>query len=113
MLYLPANAYDVYCTIIFLGASEYSSYFGESGIDYSPKIYNVTAVTSSLVGRAIEKLPNNSLLKKDKIIALRKEATVSCKRNPNYPQCSNKCLFNIRDDPCETTDISDEYPEVQ
>ncbi|GBN53577.1 hypothetical protein AVEN_201414-1 [Araneus ventricosus] len=48
--------------------------------------------------------------------AWREEAEVRCKGSPETSnECSpsvKPCLFNITEDPCETTNIADLYPEI-
>eukprot|EP00794_Sanderia_malayensis_P003645 gene3645-4162_t len=58
----------------------------------------------------------DSIERQEKIPFL-KDAVVSCGKKPTNVtrDCSTKhgpCLFNIRDDPCEYTDISKEQPDI-
>lgn len=72
----------------------------------------MTGVLSSLAGRAIASLGNQSLPPQKRITELRKKATVRCEKKDDRPDCLDTCLFDIVKDPCETTDIIDEHPEV-
>ncbi|XP_076378806.1 arylsulfatase B [Megalopta genalis] len=94
------------------GASlQYGDYYGDSGTDISYPKYNVSGVLHSLAGCAIREI-SQSALKFEDVIRLREEATVFCPRVPIYPNCLDRCLFDIHTDPCETTDLSLINPKI-
>ncbi|XP_014475090.1 PREDICTED: uncharacterized protein LOC106744669 isoform X2 [Dinoponera quadriceps] len=91
--------------------SEYSTHYGYTGNDPSYPKYNATNMLASPVASAIASV-SSSVLNADKIEQLREESTVVC-RTSDFSNCTNRtCLFDVREDPCETTDLSSMYLEV-
>lgn len=90
---------------------QYSDYYGDNGTSVSYPEYNISSVLHSIVGSTIFHTTNFTLNIED-VIKLRNEAKVICNNFTSYPKCVDKCLFDIYNDPCETTDLSDEHPEV-
>ncbi|CAD1471204.1 unnamed protein product, partial [Heterotrigona itama] len=90
---------------------EYGDYYGDSGMNKSYPEYNVTNVLHSFAGSAISNI-SQVTLNTNYIIKLRKAATVVCQNFANYPKCLEKCLFDIYNDPCETTDLSLQHPDI-
>ena len=82
-------------------------FFGDSGRKNAPK-YNVHAVTNSLVNNAAVSLGLGT--NAGAIYKLRTELTTTNCRYRNPTVCRQICLFNLEDDPCETTDISLFHP---
>lgn len=99
---------------VIKGASPYQGqwdgWYGPSGRDYK---YNISVVLNSKSAVAIKKLglmPNEN-----KIMDLRKEATVSCPTNISEKKCNSikePCLYNIKNDPCEIHNLAEELPEI-
>lgn len=94
------------------GFSNY--YYGSSGREHSNPLYNTTEVHRSAVGLALTKYGNIS---EGQYVQLRKQANIEslCSTaSLNQSQmCDNRfCLFNIFDDPCETTDLSRIHPSI-
>ncbi|XP_058802393.1 arylsulfatase B-like isoform X2 [Phymastichus coffea] len=83
---------------------------------YSPS-YDLRNIMLSMAGQALKKLnvTDFTLPNEDRILELRKKATVTCVHKVFYPKCINKrtCLFDIISDPCETTDIAGERPDIK
>ena len=73
--------------------------------------YNVTNVLYSFAGSAISNI-SQVTLNTNYVIELRKAATVVCQNFASYPTCLEKCLFDIYNDPCETTDVSHQHPNA-
>ncbi|CAK9822218.1 Arylsulfatase B [Anthophora retusa] len=89
----------------------YGGYYGDTGMNESYPQYNVSSVLHSPAGSAIASMSNLTLNVND-IIQLREGARVSCNHTTVYPNCSVTCLFDIYNDPCETTDLSLKHPEI-
>ncbi|XP_076623890.1 arylsulfatase B [Colletes latitarsis] len=90
---------------------QYGDYYGDSGVNEFYPEYNASNVLQSLAGSAITDI-SKSTLKIEKIIELRKEATVICTNFTSHPKCLDRCLFDVYNDPCETTDLSFAYPKI-
>ncbi|XP_034950888.1 arylsulfatase B-like isoform X2 [Chelonus insularis] len=96
------------------GASpEYDSYYGENVDDDDPSTpaYDLDAVSNSLAGQAIARV-SGAYLSRKQMLQLRSTSKIICKPFSQYSNCSDRCLFDLTVDPCETTDISQQYPEV-
>nr|XP_050856383.1 arylsulfatase B-like isoform X3 [Vespula vulgaris] len=87
------------------------NYYGDDGVDDSYPRYNASNIMSSLVARAISAISNNRLTEQ-KIKNLRRNTKISCKHPTYFLNCTKNCLFNIFEDPCETTDISENNPKI-
>lgn len=88
----------------------YGDYYGDTGTSDSYPKYNVSNSLGSLAGSAIASTANLAL-NPEQATKLRKEATVVCNVT-TYPKCLEMCLFDVYNDPCETTDLSDERVDV-
>lgn len=102
-----------YTVFLFnIDKSEYQKYYDYSGNNALYPKYNATNVLASPAASAIANI-STSVLNENKIMQLRKEATVICKNFMDFSNCTNRtCLFNVYEDPCETTDLSSKYPKV-
>lgn len=89
----------------------YGDYYGDSGTSESYPEYNVSKVLHSAAGLALASV-SNATFNSERIIELRRAATVVCDNFTSYPRCLDRCLFDVYNDPCETTDVSREHPEV-
>ncbi|XP_043521229.1 arylsulfatase B-like, partial [Frieseomelitta varia] len=90
---------------------EDGDYYGDSGTNKLYPEYNVTNVLRSFAGSAISNI-SQVTLNTNYVIELREAATVVCQNFSRYPTCLEKCLFDIYNDPCETTDVSLQYPNI-
>lgn len=92
----------------------FDDFFGKNPKDYSPETYDILAVTSSMAGRTIMNLNDYDLPREENMIEMRDKATIRCgaKLDPKFKKCYEPCLFDIQNDPCETTDILQQNPEV-
>lgn len=91
----------------------YNGYYGDNVDDNDPSApaYDVDAVISSPASQAIADTTGIIMTPK-KILQLRSNSMIVCKSFNKYANCSSRCLFDLRVDPCETTDISEQHPEV-
>ncbi|XP_011269374.2 arylsulfatase B [Camponotus floridanus] len=91
--------------------SEYQKYYNYSGNNALYPKYNAINILASPVASAIASI-STSMLNANKIMQLRKEATIVCKNFMDFSNCTNRsCLFDVKEDPCETTDLSAKYPK--
>lgn len=90
----------------------YGDYYGDSGMDKTYPEYNVQNALNSSAGSAIASITNDKINVAGTAELLRKYARVVCSNFTSYPKCSDSCLFDVYDDPCETTDLSSKYPQV-
>ncbi|KAK6619653.1 hypothetical protein RUM43_012410 [Polyplax serrata] len=103
----------------------YDGYFGEGTNRYPENnpAYDVSAVINSKVYRTLERLGQKRLTSyptpKQKMMSLRKEATVRCdykiiNQNRCNPGDGNNqvCLYDIKRDPCELNNLTPLYPNV-
>lgn len=97
---------------IVKGASDqYSKYYGDSGNNDSYPEYNITRVLNSEANLAIHNVQDERI--SSKIVKnLRNLSRIQCEEFSHFPNCSNLCLFNIYNDPCETKDISRSNPLI-
>lgn len=102
------------------GIFGFSNYFyGHSGQNIGYPEYNITTVHESLVDRRLSKYDNGTNIPL-KYAELRKLATIDSmcdavinNQTSTIEPCNNNyCLFNIIDDPCETTGLSTMYPGI-
>lgn len=92
--------------------SEYQKYYNYSGKNILYPKYNAMNVLTSPAALAIASV-STFVLNANKVMQLREEAAVVCKNFTDFPNCTNNtCLFNVYEDPCETTDLSSKYPQV-
>uniref|UniRef100_A0A1B6E1L1 Sulfatase N-terminal domain-containing protein n=1 Tax=Clastoptera arizonana TaxID=38151 RepID=A0A1B6E1L1_9HEMI len=94
-----------------------NAYYGSSGRDKNSPEYNITAVITSPVQLAlINGVSSNS----ERFLYKRKQANFdsNCKKivekeiNEGIIPCSDYCLFNLNNDPCENTDMSNNEPNI-
>ncbi|XP_076749580.1 arylsulfatase I [Xylocopa sonorina] len=83
----------------------YNGYYGDSGTNNSYPEYNVSSVFHSPAGVAIADISDHPLSVND-VIKLREDAKVLCNNVMSNSNCTDKCLFDVYDDPCETMDLS-------
>ncbi|KAF4518666.1 hypothetical protein B566_EDAN002700 [Ephemera danica] len=99
---------------IIKGSGPNNSYNDAYGPPGRKGVYNITAVKNSHVAVALESIeyPISSVLM---MLQLREEATVNCEEGVEWtcraPE-GETCLFNIKDDPCETKDLAREQPLI-
>lgn len=98
---------------VIKGASPYQGqwdgWYGPSGRNYD---YNITQVTNSLAGIVIQKI--GIMPEKNKILALRNQATLTCRSDiikKNCDSVNEPCLFNIKEDPCEINNLAEVFPD--
>ncbi|KAK5643868.1 hypothetical protein RI129_007713 [Pyrocoelia pectoralis] len=94
-----------------------STYSGAWDYWYGPSgrkgFYNISTVLTSPAGKALSKIKvaaNASM-----ITNLRKSSEVDCASHHELVPCrplEAPCLFNIDTDPCERTNVADEYPDT-
>lgn len=93
----------------------YDTYLGVSGSESVNPAYNIEAITTSPVWKAISSLRTrkHKTLTQNEIMQLRLQATLKCSNslqkpvtNCNPSQIRQPCLFDIVSDPCETRDIA-------
>ncbi|KAK5637923.1 hypothetical protein RI129_012218 [Pyrocoelia pectoralis] len=109
-LYSGLIGYNGHFKLINDSVLESNGYFGyDTGHENNPP-YNVDSVLSSLTNRAI-----NSGLTNDKIMKIRNELTIRCAHvDVRSKPCdtNNMCLFDLINDPCETTNLVKKYPHI-
>lgn len=72
-------------------------------------------VLNSVASRAISSTRGEKCLNVDKILALRKAASISCTNGVEKNFCDPRiapCLFNIIDDPCEENNLAQTRPAI-
>ncbi|CAH1131825.1 unnamed protein product [Ceutorhynchus assimilis] len=93
----------------------YDSAVGDPGRSVNTPEYNIEAVLQSETNKAIQSLSNSILLTQNNIMHLRGKLDISsCKgkiRTRDLP-CLGECLFDILNDPCETTNLINERPVI-
>lgn len=70
---------------------------------------------TSAANLAIQALNNTNKITKENIQTLRAELDISeCKNKSTRPYivCRAFCLFDLKEDPCETEDIAEEFPSI-
>ncbi|XP_048480807.1 arylsulfatase I isoform X2 [Plutella xylostella] len=95
------------------GTNHNGTWDGWYGPDGREGSYDVDAVYKSPAGVVLQK--GGYMPDKETILALREQATVSCKNVTAVPcePLQAPCLFNVQEDPCEMRNLAEEYPEVQ
>lgn len=108
------NKTNKLCFFFHIDKSNYQEHYNYySGKNPSYPKYNVTNVLASPAASAIASVSTHALTA-NKIKILRKKATVVCRNFMNSSSCKNRtCLFNIYNDPCETTDLFSKHPKVR
>ncbi|XP_048514445.1 arylsulfatase B-like [Athalia rosae] len=91
--------------------SQYPDFYGNISVTDDVPSYDPTSVLNSDAGRAIAGI-SNAFVTSQKIIELRNRATISCPAFDQFVRCTNKCLFDMINDPCETVDISAKHPKI-
>ncbi|XP_048514447.1 arylsulfatase B-like isoform X2 [Athalia rosae] len=88
-----------------------SNPYGNNSVADDIPPYDPTSVLNSDAGRAIASI-SNAFVTSEKIIELQNRATISCRPFDQFARCTNKCLFDLINDPCETVDISAKHPKI-
>jgi hypothetical protein len=94
------------------------SWYGEIGRGYGDPEYDVAGVLNSKAGAALASVSApRTRLTPEEALEMREEAEVRCGPKPRSTlyRCNplvSPCLFNIREDPCELTDLSAVRPLV-
>lgn len=86
-------------------SGSWDSWYGPSGRGYS---YNITLIANSPAGLALRSL--GRLASTAQIEELRLQADVKCSTLPSV-ECKplqSPCLFNVLQDPCETSNLADQ-----
>ncbi|XP_063973449.1 arylsulfatase B-like isoform X1 [Diachasmimorpha longicaudata] len=91
----------------------YDGHSGNNVDDGDPAAppYDLEKIASSATSRAIFRT-TGTLTRSRKMLDLRARSKIICKPFTDIANCSETCLFNLSSDPCETTDISSDHPEV-
>lgn len=99
--------------LILVNKSEYDGYFRDyiNVKDFSVSEEYVNSVLTSPANQAIKKIKNVEI-RKEEIYSLRKNNRITCESLNRIANCSNLCLFNLSEDPCETTDVSSQHPKA-
>ncbi|XP_069677746.1 arylsulfatase B-like [Periplaneta americana] len=93
---------------------ELDGYYGESGQDVFNPPYNVSLLFNSAAWKSISDENDTD------VSHLREMAKVSCDNKGGYERSSDcnpyetktPCLFNLHEDPCETTNLVTSYPQI-
>lgn len=96
------------------GASTlYEGWYGDNAEDNDPSApaYDINGVITSLTNKAIAKV-TGCVTSKTKMLQLRGKNKIRCKPFQEFNNCTARCLFDLNTDPCETTDIAEQHPEV-
>lgn len=87
-------------------------YYGETGRTPEIPPYNLTAIFTSDVNSAVK----NSLkisLTETQIKKLRSKTDLAwCRNDDPVISCIDGCLFDLKNDPCETNNIINRYPKI-
>ncbi|XP_015114107.1 arylsulfatase B [Diachasma alloeum] len=91
----------------------YDGYYGDNvdDGDSSAPSYNLDAVMASPSSQAILET-TGAIVDPSSILDLRAQEKIDCKPPAEFANCSGTCLFDLEIDPCETTDVSSQYPDV-
>ncbi|EFA05056.1 arylsulfatase B precursor [Tribolium castaneum] len=92
----------------------YDGYFGDSGRSPDTPPYDPFAVLQSETNIAIQELTQTPITRQQ-IRVTRAQIDLSWCRNDSFRpplNCSQPCLFDLENDPCETTNIIEENPEI-
>ncbi|XP_011306206.1 arylsulfatase B [Fopius arisanus] len=91
----------------------YDGYYGNNidDEDSSAPAYDLNAIMSSSTSQAI--LETTGVLANSSIILdLRARGRIICEPFTKFANCSETCLFDLEIDPCETTNISNRFPDM-
>lgn len=90
---------------------DYDLYYGEDGRDHASPVYDIRAIVHSPTYVAIGKH-----VTVDRMLQLRNEITLGdCRKSIRSNDiCThlNWCLYDLFEDPCETTNIASTHPQV-
>ncbi|XP_011689983.1 PREDICTED: arylsulfatase B-like [Wasmannia auropunctata] len=82
--------------------------------EYVPPYYE--AILNSTVSQSIKYHLGGPVTQPSTIMQLRQDATVNCRSNAslyNFITCNvTECLFDIKNDPCETKNVVNQYPRI-
>lgn len=92
----------------------YDGYYGDSGRAANTPSYDLFSVLNSKVNRAIIKssglqIPITPL----SVYLMRNELEVNPKNTSTPSLTCTSCLFDLKSDPTETTDVSVKYPDIK
>lgn len=91
-----------------------SGFYGTSGNDPTYPIYQSDKALSSVAGSTISKLTGFVSPSSRKAQKLREQSLIKCEATTTpAADCSRTCLFDLANDPCETTDLSRQLPAVR
>ena len=100
----------------------YDNVEGETGRARNAPAYNTTRILRSAVSDAIREHLGVPVAQESSMWQLQSQASVQCRPNMtnmyytnryNFPSCNEtECLFDLKIDPCETTNIAKSYPRV-
>lgn len=100
---------DLLHLFFFLDTSDYQIHYGKKAYHK----YNITRVSTSPAATAIASISKSALDPKT-IKRLRDKATIVCDKLADVSNCTNRtCLFDVYNDPCETTDLYATNPKVR
>ncbi|XP_011500609.1 PREDICTED: arylsulfatase B-like [Ceratosolen solmsi marchali] len=84
-----------------------NEYYGSNGNSSFNPHYNILeSALSSPTGLAISHLTEFNSTSVTKADNVRKRSEVRCSQPKTFADCSNYCLFNLENDPCETNDLA-------
>lgn len=93
----------------------YDQYHGDSGRTPENPPYNISAILTSNVNVAIRKLDPTHAIEEKIVWKLRSALDLKKCRNENSPEpdCTVEvCLFDLHEDPCETTNVARDHPNI-
>ncbi|XP_075211571.1 arylsulfatase B-like [Lycorma delicatula] len=93
---------------------QWDGWYGPSGRSDEP--YKIELVKDSFVGIVMKEI-DRPLDSSELILETRSEATINCskKNSELHTHCNpleSPCLFNIREDPCETNNLANRFPNI-
>nr|XP_022905949.1 arylsulfatase J-like [Onthophagus taurus] len=91
----------------------YHNRSGETGRGVNDPDYDSKSVLNSPVNKILERFSTkNEILTENKIKEIRNKLDLGIFNNTNEFNCSKTCLFNLKDNPLETTNIIDDFEEI-
>ena len=93
---------------------QWDGWYGPDGRQGDITPYNLTLLRSSEAATAMARI-KVSLPTDDKILSLRSQADVKCKKPDKTETCDTSfqvCIFNIKEDPCEFNNLVFKLPSV-